>query len=113
MDSPNYGNEYSDDGFWKKVTGVALKAGRELIEKALWLYYAAQRPETPTWAKGVAFGALGYFISPIDLIPDITPVLGYTDDLGVVGLAIASIAAYINDDVKRDAARKLDDWFGG
>jgi len=112
LDTSNYESEYSDDSFWKKVTGVALKAGRDLIEKALWLYYAAQRPETPTWAKGVAFGALGYFISPIDAIPDVTPVIGYADDLGVVGLAIASIAAYINEDVKRNAARKLVDWFG-
>jgi uncharacterized membrane protein YkvA (DUF1232 family) len=60
---------------------VRQDGGREVIEKALWLYYAAQQPNTPLWAKTAIYGALGYFISPIDAIPDITPVIGYADDL--------------------------------
>ena len=51
-------SEYSDSGFWDKVKKFARTAGKEVIEKALWLYYAAQRPETPKWAKTAIYGAL-------------------------------------------------------
>lgn len=53
--------QYSDSGFWAKLKGYARQAGREVVQKALWLYYAAQRPDTPKWAKTVIFGALGVF----------------------------------------------------
>ena len=105
--------EYSDNSFWDKVKTFAITAGREVIEKALWLYYAAQRPETPKWAKAAIYGALAYFISPLDAIPDITPLVGFTDDLGALAAAIAMTSAYINEDVKAKASQKLLDWFGG
>jgi uncharacterized membrane protein YkvA (DUF1232 family) len=95
-----------------KIKDFALKAGKEVIEKALQLYYAAQNPSTPTWAKSVIYGALGYFISPIDAIPDIIPVVGFADDLGVLALAISSVAMYIDQGVKDKARTKLNEWFG-
>jgi uncharacterized membrane protein YkvA (DUF1232 family) len=104
--------EYSDKGFWDKAVMFAKTAGREVIEKALWLYYAAENPKTPTWAKTVIYGALGYFIFPIDAIPDISPVVGYADDLGVLASAVATVGMYINEDVKVLATQKLKDWFG-
>jgi uncharacterized membrane protein YkvA (DUF1232 family) len=105
-------SEYSDSSFWEKIKTFALRAGREVVEKALWLYYAARRPETPAWAKAVIYGALAYFISPVDAIPDVTPILGYTDDLGVLVAAIGVVSAYINEEVKGQAQKKLRDWFG-
>ena len=113
MSSSDFQESYSDEGFWDKVKRYAISAGREVIEKALWLYYAAKRPETPVWAKTVAFGALGYFISPIDAIPDTIPVIGYTDDMGVLAAAVAAIASFIDEDVKQAATKKMSDWFGG
>ncbi|MEY4752744.1 MAG: hypothetical protein RJA44_419, partial [Pseudomonadota bacterium] len=107
----NNGN-YDDASFWAKVSNFAKVAGREVIEKALWLYYAAQRPETPPWAKVAIYGALGYFIMPIDAIPDLAPVVGYSDDLTVLGGALVTCAACINDEVKVRARAKLRDWFG-
>lgn len=107
-----YEQEFSEGGFWEKVKHYAKTAGKEVIEKALWLYYAAQEKETPLWAKTTCFGALGYFISPIDAIPDVTPVVGYADDLGVLVAAVATVAAFINDNVRANAAKKLRDWFG-
>ena len=56
-------------------------------------------------------GALGYFISPFDAIPDMTPVIGYVDDLGVLTMALATVAAYISDDIKSKAKAKLAEWF--
>ncbi len=105
-------NEYDETSFWAKIKNTALKAGRKVIEIALRLYYAAQRSDTPIWAKTVIYGALAYFISPIDVIPDITHVIGYTDDFGVMTTAVATVSAYINEDVKNKAAQKLTDWFG-
>lgn len=104
--------EFTDEGFWDKVKHFALAAGREVIEKALWLYYALQKPETPAWAKAVITGALAYFILPMDAIPDVIPVAGYTDDLGALASALGMVALYITADVKQQANRKLEDWFG-
>lgn len=107
-----FSKEFSDDGFWNKVIKYAKTAGQEVIEKALWLYYAAQNPQTPTWAKTTIYGALGYFILPIDAIPDMLPGVGYTDDLGVIAAAITAVSMYITDEVKQQTAQKLRDWFG-
>jgi uncharacterized membrane protein YkvA (DUF1232 family) len=105
-------NKYSDKGFWDKVIAFAKTAGKEVIEKALWLYYAAQNPATPAWARSVIYGALGYFIIPFDAIADFTPLVGYADDLGVLVAAVATVALFITEEVKEKAARKLRDWFG-
>lgn len=102
---------YSEENFWEKLKNFAIKAGSEVIEKALWLYYAAQRTDTPTWAKTTIYAALGYFILPIDAIPDITPGVGFADDLGALAAAVTACAAYINDEVKTQATQKMKDWF--
>ena len=107
-----YEKKYTEDSFWDKVVKFAKTAGREVIEKALWLYYAAQQPHTPLWAKTAIYGALGYFISPIDAIPDITPMVGYADDLAVLAAAVATVATYITAEVKERAAEKVRGWFG-
>ncbi len=108
----SYANHYSDEGFWKKLAGYAKAAGKELIEKALILYYAYQDPAVPTWAKTIIVGALGYLICPIDLIPDAIPVIGFTDDLGVIIAALAAIAVHVTDETKRKAADKTRELFG-
>ncbi|MFT3849290.1 MAG: YkvA family protein [Propionivibrio sp.] len=105
-------NEYSDKRFRQKIAAYARSAGKEVVEKALWLYYSAQHPKTPGWAKSVIYGALGYFIFPLDAIPDLTPVAGYADDLGVLVAALATVAIYVNDEVRASAASKMKAWFG-
>lgn len=110
---PNgYERQYTESGFKDKLIRYAKAAGREVVEKALWLYYASRSPETPIWAKTAIYGALGYFISMIDAIPDLTPIVGYTDDLGVLVAAIATVSAYITPEVKTRANEKLRQWFG-
>jgi uncharacterized membrane protein YkvA (DUF1232 family) len=105
-------HEYSDKAFWQKLAQYARTAGREVVEKALCLYYAARRPETPGWAKAVIISVLAYFIAPIDAVPDFTPFVGFTDDLGVFAGALAMVAMYIDDDVKSRAAATAERWFG-
>lgn len=112
MSTDSNSSNFDDESFWEKLKNFAKAAGREVIEKALWLYYAAQQPETPMWAKTVIYSALAYFIMPLDAIPDPIPVVGYTDDLGAIGAALVTCAAYVNEKVKDLASAKLRDWFG-
>ncbi|MES1924598.1 YkvA family protein [Salinisphaera sp. T31B1] len=107
----SYEGQYSNTRFWSKVSRVARRAGYELLEKALWLHYAAQRPSTPAWARATAYGALGYFILPFDAIPDWLFGLGLTDDLGALTLAVITLSQYIDSDVRRRTSQKLDTWF--
>jgi len=105
-------DDYSEESFWDKVTRFAKRAGREVIEKALWLHYAAQDEKTPVWAKTTMYGALAYFILPADIIPDIIPGAGYTDDLGALAAAVTTVAIYITPAVKAKAADQVTRWFG-
>jgi uncharacterized membrane protein YkvA (DUF1232 family) len=80
---------------------------QQMIYAVLLLYYAYKRKETPPWAKKIILGSLAYFLSPIDSIPDLTPVIGFTDDLGVMSFGIVTIACYINEEVRTKARKKL------
>jgi uncharacterized membrane protein YkvA (DUF1232 family) len=111
MSDTNYGASYSDDSFWDKVKHYAKAAGEGVLTPALKMYYAATDADTPLWAKTAIYGALGYFISPIDAIPDIVPLAGYTDDLGVLTAAIAATAAHIKDEHVEKARTTLAQWF--
>lgn len=106
-----FSKAYSEESFWDKLQKYARSAGIKVIYAGLLLFYALKEPATPGWAKGVILGALGYFISPIDAIMDIVPVAGYTDDLGVLVLALGSVAMFINDNVRSQAREKIMDWF--
>ena len=106
-----YEGNYSDDDFWDKVKKFAKKAGESVLEPALKMYYAAKYEDTPIWAKTTIFGALGYFILPIDAIPDVLPGVGFTDDLAVLAAAVAAVAAHIKDSHVDEARETLRRWF--
>ncbi len=103
---------YSEASFWEKAARFAKRAGREVIEKALWLHFAAQDEKTPLWAKTTMYGALAYFIVPADMIPDIIPGAGFTDDLGGLAAAVTTVAVYITPAVKAKATEQVNRWFG-
>lgn len=105
------GKRYDEKSFWAKITDFALKAGREVIKKALILYYCLQDSDTPVWAKTTIIGALGYFIWPFDAYPDFLPG-GYADDLGVLAAALAAVAVHIKMEHKEQAREQLNTWFG-
>jgi uncharacterized membrane protein YkvA (DUF1232 family) len=112
MADTDFSAQYSDNGFWEKVKRYAKVAGKGVLEPALKMYYAAMDSDTPKWAKTTIFGALGYFISPIDLIPDVMPAVGYTDDIGVLLAAAAAVAAHIKAEHIEQAKETLKQWFG-
>lgn len=111
-DMDKYADKYSKESFFDKVTGAIKKAGLTLIYKALQLYYVTENPNCPMRIKAAIFAALGYFISPIDIIPDITPIVGYSDDAAAIALALAMAQAFIDDRVKQKAKDKLVSLFG-
>ena len=108
---PNYADAYSEESLWEKVATFALRAGAEIIEKVLILYYCLQDTDTPSWAKTIIIGALGYFIVPLDAIPDLMAGVGFSDDLGALGLALAAVAMHIKPEHKRQAEERLRTWF--
>ena len=110
-DTTRYQRFFSKTGFWKKIAARGKSAGRGVLANALYLYYAVQNEHTPKWAKRVIYGALGYFIFPLDMIPDLAPLIGYTDDASVLAAAIATVAFYITPEVKSQANEKLAQWF--
>ncbi len=102
---------YSEERFIQKLKRFARAAGRELAEKALLLYFTLQKADTPAWAKTIIYSALGYFIFPADLIPDALIPLGFSDDLGAIAAALATVSLYVTPDVRERARGKLSDWF--
>lgn len=111
MSDNKYLDEFSDEGFWSKARNFAQKAGYEVLENALKLYYSAMDDDTPTWAKTTIFASLGYFIAPIDAIPDLVPVVGFSDDLGALAAAAAAVAMHVKAEHGEKAAEKLGLWF--
>ena len=107
-----YAKQYSEPSFWAKVGRFFMAAGRELVEQVLILKYVAESPDTPRHVKALIYSCLGYFISPIDAIPDLTPVVGFADDLGAVIATIALLAVHITPEIKERARKKADEIFG-
>jgi len=94
-------------GFMKKVKRLAGKL--PLTSEAVAMYYCMRDPVTPLWVKGTIGLSLVYFISPIDLIPDLLmfPV-GYADDVAMLGAALTLTQNYINPEHKGRARAWLD-----
>lgn len=107
-----YSKSYSEKSFFDKVKSTAQKAGIKVVYSGLLLFFTLQKSSTPAWAKATIISALGYFIVPLDAIADITPAVGFSDDLGAVVLALGAVAIYIDDDIKEKSKNKLKDWFG-
>ena len=107
-----YADSYSEEGLFGKIKGCVKKAGLNLIYKALQLFYVAKNPKVPMKIRAAVVAPLGYFISPIDLIPDITPVIGFSDDAAVIAGAIAIAHMFITDEVKQRAKEQLRKIFG-
>ncbi len=105
-----YISHYSDAHFWAKLGQSAANAGKALLENALVLYFCLIDPDTPLGAKTVIISALGYFIFPLDLVPDILPI-GYSDDFATLCTALAIVAIHIKPQHRAKARETLGTWF--
>lgn len=104
----NYEKYYSEENFKSKIKKMGKKAGAEIIEKAFILFYVLVDKNTPVKDKTIIVAALGYLILPLDLIPDFTPLLGYTDDLSGIVLALNKISKNVTEEHKRLAKEQVD-----
>ena len=92
--------------FWQKLR--ALAARLPFAEDLIAAHYCAFDRQTPAHVKAALVGAIAYFVLPADLIPDVLPVIGYTDDAAMLAAAIRLVAAHITPDHREAARRKLE-----
>ena len=107
-----YADNYSEEGLLLKISKFGAHIGLELLYKVAQLWCVLQKPDVPAKDKALIMGALGYLISPLDFIPDLTPVLGYSDDLVAITFALLKVQGYIDDEVKAEAKALLAKVFG-
>ena len=110
-DFMKYSDKYSAKGFVEKISHIAKRAGAKLVYAALILYYTLQSKDVPLKDKAIIIGALGYLISPLDVIPDAIPIAGLGDDVAVLLYVLRKIKGDLTDDVKKRAYDKLSKWF--
>ncbi len=107
----DFKEKYNPSDLMKKIGAVAKKAGASTVYHVLLLYYALTSSEVPTSKKIIVMAALGYFIAPVDFIPDFI-LAGLLDDGSILLFAINQILPYITDEIKEKALAKLKEWFG-
>ena len=107
-----YESHYSEAKFGAKLPKVARKAGSKLVYCLLLLYYVLKSPTVSRGDKSKIYGALGYFILPLDLLPDFIPMAGYADGLSAVLWALHTVWKNITPEIKAQAAAKTREWFG-
>ena len=88
--------------FWIKLKQVVVKL--PFAEDLLAAYYCAFDSQTPRHVQASLLGAIAYFVLPFDFVPDLLPVLGFTDDAAILATAIRMVASHITPE-HRDAAR--------
>ena len=76
-------------GFWPKIRRACARV--PFAADALAVWYCAKDDETPSAAKGMMLAALAYFVLPADALPDIMPVIGFTDDAAVFATLLSLI----------------------
>ena len=106
-----YSKYYSESSLWEKIKKFSKDAGAKVIYAVLLLYYAMMDESVNVKSKVLIVASLGYFILPTDAIFDFTPIIGYSDDLGVLIFAINQISSMITPSVKEMARNKMSEWF--
>ena len=94
----------------EKISKIAKRAGAKLVYVSLILYYTLQSDKVAIKDKAIIVGALGYLISPLDVIPDAIPIIGLGDDLAVL-LYVLNKIGNVSDEIKDKAKSKLVKWF--
>ena len=106
-----YSNKFSQSEFVEKISRIAKRAGAKLVYAALILYYTLGSEHVSVKDKAIIIGALGYLISPLDVIPDAIPIAGLSDDLAVLVYVLQKVWVDVPEEVKAKARAKLNSWF--
>lgn len=111
LENEEYKKEYNEKSFFDKLKKVLKVVGVKGVYMLLLLYNTLQRKDIPPKEKSIIIGALGYFILPLDALPDITPIVGYSDDIFALGMAILKVMPYIDDEMKEKSKEQIKKWF--
>ena len=111
MINSEFSKYYSEKSLWEKIKKFSKAAGTKVIYAVLLLYYTMKDNSVSLKTKLFIAASLGYFILPTDAIFDLTPIIGYSDDLGVLLFALKQISSAITPAVKENARRKIEEWF--
>mgnify|MGYP006299071345 CR=1 FL=1 len=103
-----HARHYTEGRLMAKLERLPRSAGRAVVEKAL-LLRRLLGSGMPAWAKALAVGALGYFVLPLDAVPDFTPVAGYVDDFAAMLLVLAELDRYVTPELEAEARAALPD----
>ena len=110
-DFMNYANKFSQPDFVEKIARIAKRAGAKLVYAALILYYTLQSDKISAANKAMIIGALGYMISPLDMVPDAIPIAGLSDDLAVLLFVLKKVWTDVDPDIQQRAKERLSKWF--
>lgn len=110
-DFMSYANKFSQSDFVEKISRIAKRAGAKLVYAALILYYTLQSDKVSTANKALIIGALGYMISPLDVIPDAIPIVGLADDLAVLLYVLKKVWGDVAPEIQEKAKQRLSKWF--
>lgn len=87
----DYSRHYTEESWARKIRSLPGKSATDLMDKAITLYALLKSSSTPAWAKAAIIAALGYFICPLDAIPDFLPPVGFVDDLAVMAAVLMNL----------------------
>lgn len=107
----SYANKFSQSEFVEKISKIAKRAGSKLVYAALILFYTLQSDKVSAKNKALIIGALGYLISPLDVVPDAIPIVGLSDDLGVLIYVLKTVWTDIDPSITDRAKERLSKWF--
>lgn len=110
-DFMSYAGKFSAGDFTEKISRIAKRAGAKLVYAALILYYTLQSDKVSAKDKAIIIGALGYMISPLDVVPDAVPIVGLSDDMAVLLYVLKKIWMDVEPSVKDKAKERLAKWF--
>ena len=110
-DFMKYSNKFSKKDFAEKIARIAKGAGSKLVYAALILYYTLQSDKVSATNKTMIIAALGYLISPLDVVPDAIPIAGLADDLGVLVFVLKKVWTDVDPEIQVKAKKRLSKWF--
>lgn len=110
-DFMNHSNYFSPNEFLEKIARVAKRAGAKFVYASLILYYTLQSPNVSKRDKALIIGALGYMISPLDVLPDAYPIVGLSDDMAVLLFVLHKVWNNVDPDIQQKAKERLNNWF--
>ncbi|EFA43518.1 hypothetical protein HMPREF0645_2008 [Hallella bergensis DSM 17361] len=111
QDFMKYKDKFTSNGFVEKISRIAKRAGAKFVYAALILFYTLESDKVSVKDKAIIIGALGYLISPLDVVPDAIPIAGLGDDLAVLIYVLHKVWGEVSEEVKAKAHNKLSKWF--